>query len=75
MEVTSRRQDATFLCISVKVIHVEFFASLILLAVHGGKIHMGPLPGKFITIPVALNFLGIALTVDMGIFWRVAIFL
>ena len=35
---------------------------------------MGPLPGKFVTVPVALNFLSIALTVDMGIFRQVTIF-
>ena len=34
----------------------------------GAKSNMGPLPGKFVTVPVALNFLGIALMVDMGIF-------
>ena len=34
---------------------------------------MGPLPGKFVTVPVALNFISIALTVDMGIFKWVAI--
>ena len=40
---------------------------------------MGPLPGKFAllffqaTVPVAFNFLSTALTVDMGIFRRVAI--
>ena len=28
---------------------------------------MGPLLGKFVTVPDALNFLSIALTVDMGI--------
>ena len=33
-------------------------------AVHGGKINMGPLPGKFVKITVVFNFL----TVDMGIF-------
>ena len=60
---TWRPQDATFLCISPTVILEEFFASLIiLLAVHGGKISIGPLPGKFVTIPVAFNFLSIALT-------------
>ena len=41
----------------------------------GGKINMGPLPGKFVTVPVALNFLSIALNLDMGIFRRVAYFL
>ena len=46
-----------------------FFASLIiLLALCGDKINMGQLSGKFVTVPVALNFLNIALTVDMAIF-------
>ena len=50
----------------------DFFPSLILLTVCEGKINIGPLPGRFVT--VALNFLNIALTVDMGILRRVAIF-
>ena len=45
------------------------FASLIILhVVNGGKINMGPHPGKFVTVPVALK-LSIALTVDMGLFF------
>ena len=47
---------------------VEFFASLIiLLTVCGCKIDMGPLPGMFVTVPVALNYLSIILTVNMAI--------
>ena len=34
-----------------------FPTSLIIpLIVHGGNIYMGPLPGKFVTVPVAFNF-------------------
>ena len=40
----------------------------------GKKINMGPLPDKFVTIPIALTFLSIALMLDMGIFRQVAIF-
>ena len=32
----------------------------------GGKIHLRPLPGKFTTVPVVLNFLFIALIVVSG---------
>ena len=50
------------------------FVYFVLIVVHGDKINMGPLPGEFVTCTVAFNFLGIALTVDMGIFRQVAIF-
>ena len=42
---------------------------------HGGKINMGPLSGKFVTVPVALNILTIALTVDLGHFQASSYFL
>ena len=76
MEVTSngrfedfgQPQDATFLCNSPIMILEKCFASLIILfTVHGGKINRGPLPGKFVTVPVALNFLSIGLTVDFQV--------
>ena len=52
-----------------------FFAPHIILVVCGGKINIDPLPGKFVTVLVALNFLSIALMVDMGLFRQIAIFL
>ena len=68
-------QDATFLCNFATVILGEFFASLIgLPPVRKCKINMGSLPGKFVTVLVALKFLSIALTADMGIFRRIPIF-
>ncbi|XP_066511232.1 adhesion G protein-coupled receptor E3-like [Hoplias malabaricus] len=46
----------------------ELFTSLTtLLTVCGGKIHLRPLPGLFVTVPDVLNFLMIALSVDKGI--------
>ena len=71
MEVTSNSsfrapQDAKFFCNSATVIFWDFFC-LILLAVRGGKINMVPLPGKFVMVPVALNFLRIVLMVNMGL--------
>ena len=44
-------QDSIFLWNSPTVILGDFFGSLIILfAVHGGKINMGPLLGKFVTL-------------------------
>ena len=68
MEVTSNGrcpQDSTFLFKSPKVILGDFLPLIILLPVCGGKIIMGPLPCKFITVPGALNFLSITITVDI----------
>ena len=48
----SLTQGATFLCNSPTVIFEEF--------VHGGKINMGPLPGTFVAVPDAFNFLSIS---------------
>ena len=47
-----------------------FFCLIIFLVLHGGKINMGFPPGKFKVVPTAQS---IALTVDVGIFRRVAI--
>ena len=70
MEVTSNgsfgdpmnSKMATFFCNSLAVRsfwnfwHLLLFLSSSSLCV-GGKINMDPLPGKFLTVPVALNFL------------------
>ena len=55
----------------------ELFSFLIILiAVCRGKINMVSLPGKFVTIPVAFNFLSLAITVDIGLFrWVDVVFL
>lgn len=43
----------------------EFFAPLIILVTGcGGKMNLGPLPGKFVAVPVNTHFLTIALTVE-----------
>ena len=34
----------------------NFLPLIILIILCGDKIIMGPLPGKFVTVPVALNF-------------------
>ena len=48
--VVWRLEDATFLYNLATVIIGEFFDSLIILLTEcGGKINMGPLPGKFVT--------------------------
>ena len=69
-------QDSTNLCNSPAVILRDYFASrTILLTVRGVNLQTGPLPGWFLTSPVALNFLTIALIVEMGIFNCLDIFL
>ena len=55
--VGSLRLDDPKMLLSSVILQNEFFASfVILLAVRGGKINMGPLPAKFVTVPVALKF-------------------
>ena len=56
------------------MINGDFFFASLPFTVRGGKINMGPVPSKFVTVPVALNLFSIVLTVDIGIFRRVAIF-
>lgn len=51
------------------VILGKIFACLtIFTAVHGGQMHLHPIPDRFITASVVLNILITTLTVDMGIF-------
>jgi len=70
-------QDSTNLCHSPAVILGDSFASrTILLTVRGVKVaYTRPLPGWFLTSPVALYFLIISMIVEMGIFNCVEIFL
>src|SRR4029434_1899230 len=69
-------QDSTNLCNSPAVILGDYFASrTILLTVHGVNVQTRPLPGGFLTSPVALNFLIISMSVEMGIFNCLEIFL
>jgi len=58
------------------VILVESLANqTLLLTVHYDNIDTRPLPGRFVTSLVDLNFLIFALMVEMGIFNALAIFL
>lgn len=41
----------------------------------GDKIHFGPLPGKFSSVPVVLKFLIFALTAVTGIFLCLFVYL
>ena len=69
-------QDSTHLYNSPAVILGDSFASrTILLTVRGVNLQIGPLPGWFLTSPVALNFLIISMIVEMGIFNCLEIFL